>query len=956
MSDAKKSTRRWVITMSVVAFLAIVITVGLQIFSAHADLYLGRGKAVITQAEGTESWPSTYYESDYDSLEATRAASAALIERVEAEGIVLLKNSGSLPMSATVGNPARITLLGRGAVDPVYGGSGSGSVDVSQAVNLKDAMEERGFEVNNQVFQALADFAKTTARADIVMDKPNASSYEVGEMPVADYSSTLRSSFASFNDAAVVVIARAGGEGGDLTQDMEGFDDNYFEGQHQLELNKDEQDLIDLAKENFDTVIVLVNSSSAMELGLLEDDPGVDAIVWIGSPGQNGFYAVADVLNGTVTPSGRTVDIYAADFTVDPTFDNFGNFRYRNVHGANAIGDGYFVQYEEGIYYGYRYYETAAAEGFIDYDEAVVYPFGYGLSYTNFDWEVQDYELGDVDGRISVQVKVTNSGSRYSGKDVVQLYVSAPYYEGGIEKAEVVLADFAKTRLLAPGESDVVTLSLAVEDMASYDYKNERAYVLEEGDYGIRVQNNSHEMKEGVDEIIYTVDRTVVYSGGNHRISDETEVTNQFDDVSALFVDQPADGMILNMSRADFAGTFPSEPEGDDFVASEDIIASFGAWDPAEHEDPRARMPVTGENNGISLIAMRGRDFDDPAWEPFLDQIDPADIAAIVVSSAYATKAIPEVGKPATVDLDGPAGISAFMGDIKGSAFPSAVVMASTYNVDILHEIGVAIGNEGLQYGVNGWYAPAVNIHRSPFAGRNFEYYSEDPVLSGKLATAVVSGTAEKGVYSFLKHFALNDQETNRVNNGVATWANEQAIREVYLKPFEMVVKNASATIRYISDDQGTLGEREINASTAFMSSFNRIGATWTGGSVPLMNNVLREEWGFEGAVISDFNLYDHMFVNQGLMAGTDFNITFESMKSMQDSTSATAVTYLRRTAHRLLYTVAHSNAMNGLVPGTKVHYTIAPWRVVLIIIDILVVLFLAFGVFRVLQLKKNQG
>jgi beta-glucosidase len=324
------------------------------------------------------------------------------------------------------------------------------------------------------------------------------------------------------------------------------------------------------------------------------------------------------------------------------------------------------------------------------------------------------------------------------------------------------------------------------------------------------------------------------------------------------------------------------------------------------------------------------------------------------VNSAYNTKAIPSLGKPATVELDGPAGISAFMGDIHGTAFPSEVVIASTYNVNLGREMGLMIGNEGLHYGVNGWYAPAVNIHRSPFAGRNFEYYSEDPTLSGKMATAVVSGAAEKGVYAFLKHYALNDQESNRNKNGVATWANEQVIREIYLKPFEMAVKNARATILYIGDEKGTLMEKEIPACTAVMSSFNRIGATWTGGSIPLMQGVLRDEWGFKGVVISDFNLYPHMFVNEGIAAGTDINITFDSMKSMEDTTSATAVTYLRRTAHRLMYTIANSNAMNGLVPGTTVRYTIAPWRVWLIVFDILVAAFLGFCVFLIVKSKRT--
>jgi len=966
MAAKKKNLRRWIIAMSVTAVLTVGINIGLNVFSAHADIYLGRGKAIISRAEGTESWPKEYYKKDYASLVDLKTAAGNLVERIESEGLVLLKNNGTLPLDTGSGG-LRVTLMGRDAADPVYGGSGSGSVDLSSVVDFRTAMESRGFTVNDTVYAELLKFASfvnrknasgasirvyDNPRANIAMDRPGSSTYFIGEMPVSGYSAASLASFKKYGDAAIVMIGRGGGEGGDLAQNMKGFDDNYTPGQHQLELNKDEKDLLVLAKNNFEKVVVVINSSAAMELGILEDDPLIDAVLWIGSPGQTGFNAVADALKGTVNPSGRTVDIYAADFTKDPTFVNFGDFRYRNIHGGNAIGNGYFVQYEEGLYFGYRYYETAATEGFIEYEKAVVYPFGHGLSYTTFDWEIVSKELGGTDGRVGMRVRVTNTG-KVAGKDVVQLYYSPPYTKGGIEKPAVVLGDFAKTKVLDPGESEELTLGLNVEDMASYDYKNERAYVLEKGDYRIRVQSNSHTPRDGLAETVYNVKATVVYGGNGRRLSDKSGVTNRFDDVSALFVDKPETGKITALSRADFAGTFPTAPKGKDLEANDAILADFQPYKAAEHLTSGAKKPVTGAENGLQLIDMRGREFDDPAWDAFLDQVKPEDISGIVVNSAYATAAIPSIGKPATVDLDGPAGISAFMGDIHGTAFPSAVVIASTCNTDLAREMGLMIGNEGIEYGVHGWYAPAVNLHRSPFAGRNFEYYSEDPFLSGKLATAVVSGAAEKGVYAFIKHYALNDQETNRNNNGVATWANEQVIREIYLKPFEMVVKNARVTVKYISDRNGTLSEKEIHACTALMSSFNRIGSVWTGGSIPLMQNVLRNEWGFEGVVISDFNLYPHMFVNQGLAAGTDYNITFSSMKSIEDETSPTAVNYLRRTAHRLLYTIAHSNAMNGLVPGTTVTYTPAPWKIGLIILDIMVAALLVLMGVRLH--KKNQ-
>ncbi len=963
----KKFKRIWSTTLVAVLIIALALNVALNIFSGHVDLYLGRGDIVVTKAEGTENWDSTYYTSDYDSDEALQEAANNMVEKIEGEGIVLMKNNGVLPLNAS----SNVTVLGRDAADPVYGGSGSGAVDLSSVIDFKTGLEQAGFNVNNTVFDLLVSYASYKEepntmggmdrkydhpKANIVMDKPEESQYSIGEMPVSEYTDSAKATFAEYNDAAVIMLGRGGGEGGDLARDMTGWDDHYEPGQHQLELNYDEKQLIKMAEENFDNVVVLINASTPMELGVLENDENIDAILWVGSPGQTGFNAVGDVLSGAITPSGHTADIYPSDFTKDPTFVNFGNYQYSNISADNAMGDGFFVQYEEGIYIGYKYYETAAVEGFINYDDAVVYPFGYGLSYTNFAWEVEDQRLGDVDGTIDVDVKVTNTGDTYAGKDTVQLYYSAPYTKGGIEKSSIILGDFAKTDLLAPGESQVVTLSLAVEDMASYDYKDNKAYVLDQGDYTITLQTDSHNIKENIAPINYNVSSTIVYNGENHRQSDKTAVTNQFDDISALFKDEAQEGYVRNFSRADFAGTFPTAPTEADFVASDAIIEGFAPYVTADHADPNAVAPTFNASNGLSLIDLRGKDYNDPAWNHLLDQITPEEMITVITNSAYNTAEMPSVNKPATVDLDGPAGISAFMGDTHGTAYPSEVVIASTFSKDIARQMGEMIGNESLHLGVNGWYAPAMNIHRSQFAGRNFEYYSEDPVLSGKIASEVVSGAAEKGVYSFIKHFALNDQETNRVNNGVATWANEQDIRETYLKPFEIVVKTATQTLKYISDDQGTVSEKEMPGTTAVMSSFNRIGSTWAGGSSALLQNVLRDEWGFRGAVISDFNLYDYMYANQGIHNGTDFYISFSSMKSFEDTTNPSVLNDFRNSAHNLLYTVANSNAMNNIVPGTTISYTMAPWRKVLYIADVVIALFLICGfAFMVNRIKKNK-
>lgn len=924
----KKFIKIWSVVLALILVLTVTINLLMNYFSGYVDLYLGGGDMIVTKTEGSEDWNSEYYPADYENKKDTKAAADLMVETIEGEGMVLLKNNGALPLK----HGAAVTLFGRSAADPVYGGSGSGSVKLDTVVDLYEGMAEAGFVINDTVYDALLHYASYTEeptalgtkrvydnpKGVIAMDKPEASSYYIGEMPVNHYEGT-ESSFASFGDAAIVVIGRGGGEGGDLTQNMKGWDENYTPGQHQLELNQDEKEMLALAKQYFEQVIVLINASTPMELGILEADDGVDAILWVGSPGQTGFRAVGKALCGTINPSGKTADIYPADFTKDPTFVNFGHYAYSNLNGT-------FVQYEEGIYIGYRYYETAAVEGFIDYEEAVVYPFGYGLSYTTFDWEITNQELGDVKDAITVEVTVTNTGT-VPGKDVVELYYSAPYTPGGIEKAAVVLGDFEKTNLLQPGESQSVTLTLAVEDMASYDYQEEKAYVLEEGTYLITIQTDSHNVKSGCDPIEYKVSRDIVYAGNDHRTSDATAVTNLFDDLSAMFTDTPTQGYALNMSRADFAGTFPSAPEGADFTANESIIQGYQPYDVEANLNPEQEMPTTEAENGLSLIDMRGLDYQDPSWELLLDQMSVKEMVKLVLNGMYGTVAAPSVALPATTDFDGPAGISSYMTNLSCTAYPSEVVIASTFNEELVYEMGKMVGNEALANGITGWYAPAMNLHRSQFAGRNFEYYSEDPLLSGRMGAACVSGAASKGVFCCVKHFAANDQETNRVNNGVSSWVNEQALRELYLRPFEITIKSAAQTIQYISDDMGTMSQKEMAGCTAIMSAYNRLGTTWAGGSVPLMDQVLRDEWGFEGLVITDFDLYEYMYPDQSIAAGSDLILSTDAMKSLEDTKSATAVANLRKSCHNILYTIVHSNAMNDIAPGTIITYTEAPWR-----------------------------
>ncbi|OZG65278.1 glycosyl hydrolase [Bifidobacterium eulemuris] len=939
----------WIPLVVVLTVFTLVANIVIGTFHSTLENYAGSGAYVPQSTSEKDDWDTTYYERKYDTIEEAMAASTGVINEISDEGMVLLKNDGTLPL-----NSGKVTLLGRGAADPIYGGTGSGHTETDEVIDIKTGLENAGYEVNPVPYDELYAYAQEHStenggRISIsFLSGQDESTYYIGEMPVDQYSQESLNSFEEYSDAGIVVIGRVGGEGGDLPRDMEGWDENYVEGQHILELNQDEKDQIALAKQHFDKVIVLVNASTSLELGELEDDPEINAIVQTGAPGATGFSAIGKILSGEVNPSGHTVDLFAADFTQDPTFVNFGNNEYTN---DSEDSEGYFVNYEEGIYYGYRYYETAAEEGFIDYDTAVVYPFGYGLSYTTFDWEVVGQELGDVDGDIELQVKVTNTGD-VAGKDVVQMYYTAPYTVGGIEKAHVVLADFVKTDELEPDESETVELSMPVEQMASYDYRDARSYVLEAGAYQIKLQTDSHHLKDGVPAIDYTVEQTVVYGEGNARGSDETAAVNLFDDVSEPFLE----GSKTVLSRADFAGTFPQFPDEADMTASEETLAALQGYDAISvNAESSAEMPTTGADNDVQLSSLRGKDYDDELWDQLLDQLTVDEMKDVILDGAYRTGGVTSVGKPGAVDFDGPAGFSSFINpDRHGSAFPTAALIGQTWNTQIAHKLGQAAGDEALTLGINGWYAPAVNLHRSPFAGRNFEYYSEDPVLSGVLATEVTNGAGEKGLYTYTKHFALNDQETNRDRNGILTWADEQTIREIYLKPFEIVVKNAEVSVPYLTES----GQRETATmgTLGIMSSFNRIGNTWTGGSHALCTDVLRGEWGFAGTVITDFSLSDYMSPDQAIASGTDLQLTWKALKPMSDTTSAASVRNMRNAMHNILYTTVNSNAMNGIAPGDSLKYEPALWEwLVWIVTGVLVLLIAASIAWMVIRVRRNR-
>ena len=960
------------------------------------DTYVNKGKAHIEQVENADTWDTNYYNPKF--TQATSAGGNAeakengetVVEKITDEGMVLLKNKdNALPLSTE----QDITLLGRGAVDPVYGGSGSGNVDTSTAATPRKGLENAGFAVDAAAYSFFNTNYSKYDRQNITMDNYASSTFFIGEIPTSTYSFAI-----NHDNAAVVFISRCGGEGLDLSTDLKRDAQTtsskqrisanantaaevatYVDGQHQLELSKDEKDMIDFAKTNYDKVIVVLNESTTMEIGDLVDDEGIDAIVWAGSPGSTGFNSLGKILSGKVNPSGKSPDLYVRDFTSDPTFKNFainGVNEYTGVPGSIAAGNNstkkaYFVEYEEGIYVGYRYYETRGTiEGEQWYKNHVAIPFGYGLSYTTFDKEL--ISTHDAGNEITMKVKVTNTGSK-AGKEVVQLYYTAPYTEGGIEKSSTVLADFAKTKLLNPNESEELYVSLKIDDMASYDYKNEKKWVLDAGNYVLQIKDDSHTVStHGSNKLEYTHvehSRKVL----NKKESDLVNVTNQFDDVSAMFKDTATEGYALNMSRRDFEGTFPTLPTAADAEADEITILGdpledyFYKFSLSSVHIEGEKLPTTGAQNGLMASSMRGVPYDDESYEWLLDQLTEADytnINEVLVNDAYVAKGVATLGLADAELHDGPQGFSSLYGGLSNvCAYMSEPLLAATFNKELAKEMGTAIGEEAIALNprYTGWYGPAMNTHRSPFAGRNFEYYSEDGTLAGKIAAEVCSGAADKGLVVFIKHFALNDQETWRTSH-LATWANEQTMREIYLRPFEIAVKEAKTEIKYL-DQNGDVHYATMNATTGVMSSFNYVGATWAGGRRDLMTNVLRDEWGFRGIVSSDFNLYDYMIPDQGTWAGTDLQLTwwggFGKSVGITDTTSATGRTMIRNAIHNLVYTLANSNAMQGVAPGSRVWYEMSPWRIWLYIGEGVLatagVASIAWVIIRMIKVRKKE-
>lgn len=991
-----KKALRLVLVPGMALFLALVLTLsaGMLLNAAALDDFFGRGKRIVNRFS-PDGWDTVYYPQRYANARESRAAAVEVSKRLSDEGIVLLKNNGLLPLAGT----AAVSPLGLRYYLPLYGGSGSSAIDAGEAyiVTPQEGLHRVFSSVNPAVEDSLAALAGKTEHP---ADNPNvaaATPPNGGESAADAILEFSPESYAGLADTCagtvgLVFLGRQTGE------DRDSYSGVYHDGTpHMLALSAAERRLVSFAKANCAAVAVILESSSPMQIAELEDDAGIGAILWMGGAGCSGYESLGDILVGAVVPSGRTPDTYPADFKKDPTFANHDDgsdrFVYTNAYttlvgnysweeGANTP----FHEYEEGVYLGYKYYETSYDIGYLkDYynrTDGVLYPFGYGLSFTAFSQEIT--ALRDLGSEVAVTVRVTNTGSRFTGKEVVQLYFTAPYTQFdrdcGIEKPTVSLLQFGKTGLLAPGESEEIRLTFQKEDMASYCSTRNNpdgtlgCYVLEAGVYTLSIRANSHEVLSAG---AVTVPTTVWYDGTNPRRS-ETDAqsglsrsgarldfparsadggetayqaaTNQFAQLRAYMSDPAVSGATV-LSRKDWPGTQPTAPTDADRLSSDTVAAWIAESDTTKFDyisDPRlgnragslvyqAERPATGAENNIVLADLRGKGYYDPMWRLLLDKLtftDPEELRRCLFEAAYQTGSLASIGKPKSVEHDGPQGLT--QPDQTGHnwlagtcAYPSAPVMAAGWNRDLLYELGYMVGQEALVAGINGWYAPGLNLHRSPFGGRVSEYFSEDSLLAGSLGARIVSGAGDAGLSCSVKHLVLIDSEGHR-NPHTAVWLTEQALREVYLRPFEITLKTAMKTIRYTNAETGAAMLKTMRAGDFIMTGDCAVGTYWTATCYELLTGVVRGEWGFQGFIISDINLNANSNrVDMLLRAGSDalMSTPYGKRASVGDATSPTAVALLRRAVKDLCYTLVNSNVMQGVPPGSVIHYIAAPWK-----------------------------
>ena len=945
------NVRGYLIAFGVVALLAIVVMIAVRklpkakkmMIRAQAGLAILLALTIVVNliCTGPMSTMLDLVSGSGTITEETSAKATELVNEITADGVVLAKDEdGILP----VASGSKLNVFGWASTNPCYGGTGSGALNTAYPVtDLLTGLHDAGIETNEELSKFYTDYKADRPSVGMV-----AQDWTLPEPNVSLYTDEMMENAKAFSDTAMVVITRVGGEGADLPTDMASvvdgswirrvaqaygsergtayyngtYDDSLNEGNdwdkgdHFLQLSNREEDLLDLVTANFDNVILVYNGANAFQMDFLKDYPQIKGVLLCPGTGQSGFEGFGKVVSGEVNPSGRTVDTYVSNLKNAPWWNNFGDFKYTNTEELNSDSSFFdpegttpsFVNYVEGIYVGYKFYETAADEGLINYDDEVVFPFGYGLSYTSFTKEMSG--ITNDGTSLNFTVTVTNTGS-VAGKDVVEIYSNPPYTNGGIEKSSANLLDFAKTSELAPGESQTIEFSIPVEDLASYDYQTNGCYVLEAGDYVISANDDSHNV---ADSQTYTVASDIVYNESNKRGSDAVAATNEFDF---------AEGEITYLSRADGFANYAEATAApatyemtDEQKAAFDNAHTYTEAGYQNDDDANAADITTGAKNGLKLVDLRGVDYNDAKWDQLLDQMTIDEMQQTIGFGGYQTAAVSSIEKVRTNDCDGPASINNNFTGVGSVGFPAATLIGMTWDKDLAYAFGDSIGEMADEMDTSGWYGPAMNIHRTAFAGRNFEYYSEDGVLSGRMASNAILGAQEHGVYAYMKHFALNDQEGNRTSMA-ATWSNEQAIREIYLKPFEISVKDADCH--------------------AVMSSFNYIGTRWAGGCKELLKNVLRGEWGFVGFVETDyFGVYGYMTADQGVRNGSDLMLCttgndFNTVTVLTNSSKQA----LREASKNILYTVVNSRAYaaENLNPG------MAKWEIIMIGADVLVAL-----------------
>lgn len=895
MVKLKRTRKIWWSIFALLLVVVVALNLAVNSFGQIANAYMSR------------------YQIDETKVNKAREKGKKLTEQMEEEGIVMLENKKeALPLEK-----GHVNVFGYGSSAPVYGGSGSGGGKELDNVTLEQGLKHAGLKANPELVKFYKD--RYVPREKVNIHKLVGGDFNSHEPKTSDYSQSLMNHAKKYSDTALVVFARNSGEGADITTDMKNYTGGS-KGKHYLELTNNEEAMLNMVKQNFQKVVVVLNSSYPMELGFLKDDK-VSAALWIGNPGSTGFDAVGKVLAGEANPSGRLVDTYAYDATSAPSYYNIGEFPYKNSTFKDGDNTWHYkyIDYAEGIYVGYRYYETRYVNnqtGKMDeqaYRKAVQYPFGYGLSYTKFKQEISEYKAGKK--TIEMRVKVTNEGTK-AGKDVVQAYYTPPYTTGGIEKSHVVLADFTKTKNLKPGESEQVKLKINVEDMSSYDDTGAKAYVLEKGNYGIKLMNNAHDV---IEQKNYQVPETIVYDKNNKRKSDQKVAKNEFDD---------ARGDVKYVSRANWDKTLPKEMAKPK-MASEKMLRELKSF--AVKPDKKAK-PIKFKDHGLSLYDMKGLSYEDPLWEQLLEQLSVKDMKKLISFGGFQTIAVNSIKKPATIESDGPAGINQLVSGAQGNQYASEVVMASTWNKQLAEQVGKSLAVEAKASNITGLYLPGVNIHRSPFGGRNFEYYSEDPLLSGIIGKQIAVGAQKKGSYTFMKHFAMYDEETKRYEfpTGAATWSTEQSMREVYLKPFEIAVK------------QGHI--------TGIMSSYNRLGTKWVGVSKNLLQNVLRDEWGFRGSVITDYYKPQYMNIDEALAAGNDLVLYILPTKLKKETLETNwGQQNMRKASHNILYTVVNSHAYDVAEKHVPM------WIILYMLGDLILLGFIGYMMYRLTDSKKMQ-